>query len=354
MKPAHPAAAGEYWVGGYTADADGRSMGVTRLQVGENGSLHLAATGDSSPSPSWIARHPSVQVLYAAREFTGEVAALHEVSGELRGHGTALLVGEALCHLLVSPGAEYLIASCWGDGRVGFVRLNPDGTPDQVILAAPSVDPHDVPGRQSRAHCALLLADGSLLTTDLGHDVVRHWRIGEAGLELIDTVVLPVGSGPRHLAQHPSGAVLVVTEYSCEVYSLLLDSVLEGDGRWAVVAAAPVSAAAEVGSDFPAEICLSPTGELAYVGIRGRNTIGVLAVSVDGRRLTTIGEAPCGGDWPRHQVHHSDPHNGSVLLVANQKSGEIAMLPIGRDGVPGAPVATVHAGSPTCLLPVTG
>ena len=53
----------------------------------------------------------------------------------------------------------------------------------------------------------------------LGFDLVRTWRPTASGLAPDHDVVLPRGTGPRHLVLHPSGHLHVVTEYSGEVFS---------------------------------------------------------------------------------------------------------------------------------------
>ena len=88
--------------------------------------------------------------------------------------------------------------------------------------AAPATDPYASAfadaARPSRAHATARLADGRILTTDLGHDILRVWHVqAGTGLVLDQELPLGVGVGPRHLAVHPSGHVYVVTEYSIEV-----------------------------------------------------------------------------------------------------------------------------------------
>ncbi len=51
--------------------------------------------------------------------------------------------------------------------------------------------------------------------------------------------------------------------------------------------------------------------------------------------------------WPRHFAQVP-----GFLLVANQMSDAVAVLPVGEDGVPGGPVAQIAVGSPACVLPI--
>jgi hypothetical protein len=40
------------------------------------------------------------------------------------------------------------------------------------------------------------------------------------------------------------------------------------------------------------------------------------------------------------------------VLVANERSDAIAVLPVGADGVPGEAVEQIAVGTPTCIVPL--
>lgn len=84
---------------------------------------------------------------------------------------------------------------------------------------------------------------------------------------------------------------------------------------------------------------------LVYVAVRGRDVIVVLDAS-DGQ-LAVVGSASSGGVWPRHFARVP-----GFVLVANERSDAIAVLPVGPDGVPGEPVGQIAVGTPTCVVPV--
>ncbi|MEK6312542.1 MAG: beta-propeller fold lactonase family protein, partial [Curtobacterium sp.] len=73
----------------------------------------------------------------------------------------------------------------------------------------------------------------------------------------------------------------------------------------------------------------------------------VVVLDAAGGGLSRIGSAPAGGTWPRHFTRVP-----GYLLVANQMSDAIAVLPVGDDGLPGAPVAQIAVGTPACIVPV--
>ncbi|UWF77591.1 MULTISPECIES: lactonase family protein [Microbacterium] len=371
-----------FWVGGYGSDMDGDAEGIGFLAVDEGrGPTTLAYRGVAAPvaSPSWLAPHPVLDIVYAALEGAGSVQAFARTdAATLRPLGDPVPAGEAVCHLSVSPDGRMLIASCYGDGRVVRYGLDRDGriVPAQADAAAAlrtalfggdtgedgddgtdaarpgagaaASDPYPVPAgedpRSSHAHAAVFLPDGRIATTDLGFDLVRIWRPSGAGLAIDHEVALPRGTGPRHMVLHPSGHLHVVTEYSCEVFTLASGP----DGRWDLVGATTVTPIAQIGADFPAELARSRDGATLYTALRGSNTLAALRVRGSGETLEPFAVTESGVDWPRHHLVYD-----GTLLVSGQRSNTVAVVDL--DERTGAPrdvrhVATVP--TPTQVLPV--
>lgn len=140
------------WLGGYTADADGNADGIGVLLAGAaddasaGGALSFAGDAATAVSPSWLAQHPTLDVVYATQEAAGTVAAFRR-TGEstFAPLGSAVEAGSAVCHAVVAPDGGSLIASCWGDGRVVRIALDPAGRPSGPSLGAPAADPHAGP-----------------------------------------------------------------------------------------------------------------------------------------------------------------------------------------------------------------
>ncbi|MFF2487096.1 lactonase family protein [Microbacterium sp. NPDC058062] len=395
-----------FWLGGYTADMDGSASGFGMLLAGAaddasaGGALAFAGEVATTDSPSWLAAHRGSltvapgDVVYAALEARQQVQAFRR-TGETTfvPLGAPVAAGEAVCHVAVSPDGRFLIASCWGDGRVVRMNLDASGRPSSPAIAPAATDPygpdgaaeragdidlaaaaralreaageeyahlvpdHDreeaepAPGaedaasevRPSRAHQAAFLPGGLIATTDLGYDVVRFWRDGATGLRQVQQVALPQGSGPRHMVWHPSGHLYVVTEFSCELF-VLVPAV---DGTWSLVGGTPLGAGTLPG-DSAAELAASRDGEFLYAGVRGSNTLATLRVRGAGEYVEPVALVDAGVDWPRHHVVVRD-----TLLVAGQLSNEVASLTLDvRTGVPGRVRHRTEAPSPTCLLPV--
>ncbi|MFE5408123.1 lactonase family protein [Microbacterium sp. NPDC056569] len=394
-----------FWLGGYTADMGGSASGFGMLLAGAaddasaGGALAFAGEVATADSPSWLAPHPGSltvapgDVVFAALEARAQVQAFRR-TGEatFAALGAPVAAGEAVCHVAVSPDGRFLVASCWGDGRVVRMDLDAAGRPSSPVIAPAATDPYGPDGaleqagdidlaaaaralreaageeyahlvpdhdreepaatdgaedaasvaRPSRAHEAVFLPGALIATTDLGYDVVRFWRDGTHGLRQVQQVALPQGSGPRHMAWHPSGHLYVVTEFSCELFVLAPAA----DGTWSLVGGTPLGAGTLPG-DSAAELAASRDGEFLYAGVRGSNTLATLRVRGAGEYVEPVALVDAGVDWPRHHVVVRD-----ILLVAGQLSNEVASLTLDvRTGVPGRVRHRSEAPSPTCLLP---
>ncbi|WP_457947819.1 lactonase family protein [Pseudarthrobacter sp. alpha12b] len=335
------------WIGTYTPDGGGRAKGIGAAREHQDGRLEWLGTAVEAQSPSFVAVHPTLPVVYAAAEQRRKVQAyLRHGDAALEPRGEPQPAGEATCHVAVDPHGRFATAACWGDGQVLLYELDADGGMTGRFPAAPSVDPHAglTPGvpRQSRAHASLMLRDGRIMTTDLGHDTLRIWNY-EPGTGLVadHEVVLPYGSGPRHLVEHPGGNVFIVSEYSVEVFVVRPQA-----GTYELVFRGPGTAGGSQVGDSGAEICLGPQGNFAYAGVRGSNIISVLEVARGGTELIPLKDLDSGGDWPRHHLVR-----GNWLHVAHERSDNIAS--IGLDPVTGLPGPALHnlpTPSPTALV----
>lgn len=336
------------WTGTYTADGGGRADGIGAISAAQDGTLQWLGTAVKADSPSFVAVHPTLPVVYAVGEQAQTVQAYRR-TGEfgLEALGDPQPAGEAACHVAADPLGRFITVACWGDGQVLLYELDNDGGMTGRFPAPPSVDPHgsQTPGvpRQSRAHASLMLADGRIMTTDLGHDTLRIWKYTPGiGLDADHEVALPYGSGPRHLVQHASGSVFVVSEYSIEVFVVRADA-----GTFELVSRGPATSGGTVPGDSAAEVCLSQDGNHAYVGVRGSNLISVLQVTPDGTALSPLKDFASGGDWPRHHLIR-----GQWLHVAHERSDDIATFAVDPvNGFPGPLVHTLRMPSPTALVP---
>jgi 6-phosphogluconolactonase (cycloisomerase 2 family) len=327
----------DFYVGGYSPDAGGQATGISRARSYPDGTFELLGVAAEVESPSWLIAAGGI--VHAALEASSQLA-----SFRVTAHGLELLSkvpagGQYPCHLGISGGA--LLAACYGDGVVAVHELDERGAIVGLRQAIPGAGSGPLEAQEGpHAHTVHPLADGRVLSVDLGADRlhVHEWQ-GEL-LVRIDTVALPPGTGPRDLLMLPGGALALLGEWSCEL--LMLEPV--GDAF--EVGQILTLPGATVGTDQAAALALSDDGRHLYAGIRGADRVAIVALDPDGAR--GAGWVPSGGEWPRHLVV-----DGELLHVANQRTSSVATFRIAADGSLGQ-LSTAQIASPTHLLAVAG
>jgi 6-phosphogluconolactonase len=346
------------YVGTYTDDKRTDGIYLVRMNV-TTGALHLETAVNAGPNPSFIAIHPNGRTLYAVNEVEkrGEKAS-GGVSAFSIASDTAALTrisdqaseGGAPCYASVDRRGRALLVANYSGGNVALLPIQPGG----ALSPAANVAQHRGNGpnaeRQEAAHAHCIVSDPSnryVLAADLGIDKVVVYRLdAERALEHVETgdAQLEPGSGPRHIAFHPTlPLVYVATELNSAVTRLRFD------GEHGVLM--PIDARTTLpsgwkGTSYAADIHVAPSGRTLYVSNRGHNSVAVFSIDTAGA-LTLEQTMPTGGDWPRN--FSIDP-TGRWLLVANQRSSDIVVFARDRDS--GRLTATrqrIAIPSPACV-----
>lgn len=299
---------------------------------------HLTKLGAfDTPDPSYVIADPTGRVLYAVNELEqGSVTSYAvEPDGGLRRLSTQLTGGAEPCHLALCQG--YLIAANYKSGSASVHRVGRDG----VIEPASDLVQHHGhgpnPDRQEGPHAHQIHVEGDRVTiVDLGLDRLTHYRLDPAAgrLEPTGESVAAPGSGPRHIAAHPSGRWYV----SCELNSTV--ATFEGARETAAHAATQSTK-----ENLPSGIAVSADGRFLYVGNRGANTIATFRID-DAGGLELLGEVSTDGSWPR-QFAIQD----GLLYVANQKEGNVVGLRLDAGtGLPEPTGEVVEVPNASCVL----
>jgi 6-phosphogluconolactonase len=340
------ASAEHVYVGGYTGDKGGGAEGITLLRRDPvSGVLTSLGVAARTPSPSFLAQHPTLPVLYAVNELEpdGTVSAFSVAAdGGLTPLATRPTGGSDPAHVAVSPDGRFLLVANYSSGSVAVHPLDAEGAPgersDLLGLTGAGPDPE----RQQGPHAHMALpTGGGVLIADLGSDRVWRSRLDPLSGRLVTTepaIVAKPGTGPRHLRIAPDGTVLLVGELAGTLswYQPAADGSLGLAGETA--------ASAVEGQNYPSEITMGRDGRFIYVANRGPNTVSAFAW--DGERATMIAEVPTGGDWPRHMALLGDH-----LYVTNQLSHSVTTFRIDADsGVPTPQGEPTAEASPTCLV----
>lgn len=301
--------------------------------------------GPSATNPSYLALSPDGTVLYAALELqSGSAVGAYAVDGDrLRNLNVQPTGGSATCHVSVHPTGHYVFTADYGSGTVAVHPLEPDGRIGERSGLVQHEGSGPDQGRQSGPHAHQVVCTPSgehVLAVDLGTDTVYRYRLCDKGLQPAGSIRVPPGSGPRHLAFHPSGRyAYVANELSSTVCPLDLVSLEAGEP---VATVHPV----EITGSAPSAIRVAADGRFCYVANRGPDTLAVLAVSADGSRLRLVGTVPTGGEQPRDFVL-----DGEYGYVANQRSNSVTVLRVDpATGLPTSLDVVLTTPAPACLV----
>jgi 6-phosphogluconolactonase (cycloisomerase 2 family) len=330
------------FVGCYTAEAKGNGTGVTTFERTASGDLSLVSTLPMT-SPSWLTKHPSLPVLYAANETTtGEVTALRiDPSGALSVLGDAVGTGGAHpCHLAVTPDGRFLLCANYTGGSLAVFSLDPAG----LIVARTDLVRHTGTGpdaaRQEAAHVhmAVLDAEGAIVSAvDLGTDEIRSYTLSASGtLTPLAVSSLPPGTGPRQLVRRPGTDLAYVVG---ELASTLVTLRETSPGAFEVVASTPSSVVPAEGWNLVAHVELS--ADRLYLSNRGADCVTEFTLD----EAMALADQPCGAA-PRHFALVD-----GTCYVAAQLDDAITAYPLGASGT--ADLRRYPTGTPTFVLPIT-
>ncbi|MFD5142525.1 lactonase family protein [Streptomyces sp. NPDC058401] len=338
------------WIGSFTS---GGGRGVTTAAVDPaTGALTPLSATDAVADPSYLAHERVTGVLYAVSEAEeGAVGAFWTTAAGLVPLGAVVRVGgSGPTHLSVA--GRRLLTANYTSGSVSSLPLADDGSIGEpaAVLAHQGSGPDS--GRQQGPHAHQVLpAPGGrwVLSVDLGTDSVRICALDPAtgAPELHAETALRAGTGPRHLAFHPSGEVVYVLH---ELEPQLTVCRWNGEsGELEPVAEVPVASTGAPGAAraYPSAVVASADGRFVWAAVRGADTIATFSLADGAEKPQLASTVPCGGNWPRDLA--ADP-SGRRLYAANERSGDVTWFDV--DPVTGEPrrAGSVSVPAATCVV----
>ncbi|MCF3181107.1 lactonase family protein [Streptomyces polychromogenes] len=316
------------YIGSFTSGG-GRGVLTAAVDPATGALTPLSAEG-SLPDPSYLALDPATGVLYAVSETErGAAGAFRPTAEGLVPLGTPVPVGGSGPTHLSLAGRRLLTAN-YTSGSVSSLPLAADGSlrGPAAVLEYEGSGPD--PDRQAGPHAHQVLPDPTgrwVLGVDLGTDAVRVCAPdpadGRPGVHA--RVALRAGSGPRHLAFHPAGAVVYVLH---ELEPLLTVCRWNADaGRLDPLVEVPVApeGAPEGVRAFPSAITVSPDGRFLWAAVRGADALVTFSLAGGPEEPRPTGTVGCGGHWPRDLA--ADP-SGRRLYAANERSGNVTWFEV--------------------------
>lgn len=353
------------YVGTFSSTAPhgrGRAEGIYVYRLDpSSGALIGTHTKPGIANPAFLALDPGRRYLYAVNEVPeidghagGAVSAfaIDPATGDLTYLNRQSSHGSDPCHLSVDRTGRFVLVANYGGGSVALLPIGDDGRLDPATdfhqHQGASVDPQ----RQRGPHAHSINLDPTnryALAPDLGLDQVLIYRLDleQGALRPNDppSAPLPAGSGPRHLAFHPSAPyAYVINELGSTMTTLAWDGA-NGTLR-------PIQTVSTLPSDFAgrshcADVHVAPSGRFVYGSNRGHDSIVIFAVDPATGTLTLVGHESTRGQTPRNFA--IDP-TGTFLLAANQGTDTIVTFRIdGETGrlAPTGPVTSVP--TPVCV-----
>lgn len=347
------------YVGTYTDD--GKSKGIYRVRMSSTGALTLAGLAAETTNPSFVALSPDARFAFAVNEVaemngqpTGAVTAFSRTKGsnELHAPRRETTGGAAPCYVSTDNTGRYVFVANYTGGSIAMFPILSDGGVGAMTAFVQHAGKGPNAERQEGPHAHCIIPDPSnrfVLVADLGLDRVFVYPFDASTGTLTTTPagagVVASGAGPRHLAFHPDGRVLYVTN---ELDSTVTAFRYEREtGALTHLQTVPSVSGPVPKNNSPADIHVHPSGGVLYMSNRGHNSIAAFTIDPRTLELAPLQMTPTGGDWPRN--FGIDP-TGRFMLVANQRSNDIRSFRI--DSKTGRLTATGHRitlPAPVCI-----
>ncbi|KDN40501.1 hypothetical protein RSAG8_08121, partial [Rhizoctonia solani AG-8 WAC10335] len=302
---------------------------------------NVSTSLDAGVQPGWIAKHPRLNILYTPSRGEGGVHAwTYDAQGQVTKIASGRTNGRDAVHCEVSGDGKTLAVPNIGGANLAVFAVRPDGTfasDPTATFSFPFYGPGPNPTQQSssRPHQARFDRSSTFMyVPNLGTDRLHVFRVkGSAQLEQLADVVLPIGTGPRHLDFWPP------TGKSKYLYLLnqLSNTVMVFDISTPSLGAAPklIQTISTRGAGLPpsgpnidinaAEVTVTPDGRFLIASNRNDtsrpdDTLASFSInsSSNSNHLTFQSLIGSGGKNPRD--HAIDP-TGKYVAVTNQNTG---------------------------------
>jgi 6-phosphogluconolactonase len=186
------------------------------------------------------------------------------------------------------------------------------------------------PDRQEVSHPHMIVTTPDnrfAVVPDLGTDMIYLYALdtGAGRLSLSQTLDLPPGAGPRHVAFHPTLRRMYVIN---ELDSTMATFAYADDENWTRLSVESTLPIGYIQPDLRHNTCadvhVHPNGKFLYGSNRGHDSIVIYALDADGLPKLLSHEATRGA-WPR--AFMIDPR-GEYLVVGNRHTDSAAVFSI--------------------------
>jgi 6-phosphogluconolactonase len=308
-------------------------------------------------NPSFLAFDRRRRFLYAVHGDGTEASAFRVdgAAGRLDFLNRRPTGGRNPVHLAVDPTDRFLVVANHVTSSLSVLPIDPEegaiGEVADLVELKGEPGPHRVEQPFAKPHQVEFDPAGRFVVVpDKGLDRVFAFRLDPATGKLAaaeqGSVAAREGSGPRHVAFHPSAPwAYVVNELDSTVAAYRYDRDRGALEPFQILPALPDTF---VGNSRAAEIAVSADGRSVYASNRGHDSIAVFSVEGETGRLAPVQWVPSGGRTPRFFA--LDP-SGRRFYAANEDEDSVVCFDVkADDGKLSSPREVARTGSPVCIV----
>ena len=325
----------------YIANGGGGPCGITVAALDySSAALKIIQRVTEISECHYLNLHPNGRYLVASTMDDGVQA----LSFAIGSDGTLSLIsrqpaaGTSPAYICVEASGRNALMVNYAVGEArGNIRVYPIdgagalGEPTEHIEIDDPTGPNQVRQDVSHPHMIVTTPDNRFaVVPDLGTDKIYLYALdaGAGKLRRAQTLDLPAGAGPRHVAFHPSLRRMYVIN---ELDSTMATFAWDDDDNWTRLSILSTLPAAYAQPDLRPNTCadvqVHPKGKFLYGSNRGHDSIVIYSLDAAGRP-SLLGHEATRGAWPR--AFMIDPR-GEYLLVGNRHTDSAAIFSIDAD-----------------------
>jgi 6-phosphogluconolactonase len=236
---------------------------------------------------------------------------------------------ESLIQIVLDKRCDCLVSASYRTSNVFSFIVGPDGKLSGPVSKFQLSGSGPNPRRQTTAHAhgAVISPDNKFaLINDLGTDKIMVYKLAATAAKLTPNVppffTTKPGSGPRHLAFHPTGKWAYCISELDSTLNILSWNAKTGELEF-VDSVSTLQPGADVTKNRAGEVIIDKSGHFLYACNRGPAE-ELLAYSIASTgRLKLIERTPLGGKEARHFALSPD---GRHLVVAEQFTNSVSIF----------------------------
>jgi 6-phosphogluconolactonase len=345
---------------GKILDAKGEGIYLFELDR-QTGELYHKNTMTGIRNPSYLAVSPDKKYLYSVNELKehggkkgGQISSfsINNSNYELSLINQQPSHGEDPCFITTDKSGNYVFVANFMSGSVAVYPVDGEGvlkeSTDFIQHHGSSINI----ARQSGPHAhsvSYIFENDLVLVPDLGIDKVLVYKFDSTIGKLLPREELSVeteaGSGPRHLAVHPSCKfAYLVNELDSTILALSYNTLT---GKMSAFQKESLLPEDFTGESTSSDIRLTPSGDFLYSTNRGHNSIVGYKVNLSTGILSYVGHTPAKGKTPRNFAIDTER---KLLIAANQDSNTIVTFWIdAKTGHLGPTGYSAEVPTPVCV-----